>query len=83
MSSQVVSILFRFVKLFRFNTTLFPMLRIARLALFVGFGQDIASLLSHLRFLFSGNRDRGDGHPSSPPTPPDMRVRIRRFGGLS
>jgi len=29
------------------------------------------------------NRHRGDGHPSSPATPPDMRVRIRRFGGLS
>ena len=29
------------------------------------------------------NRDRGDGRPSSPPTRPDMRVRIRRFGGLS
>ena len=29
------------------------------------------------------NRDRGKPHGSSPPTPPDMRVRIRRFGGLS
>ena len=29
------------------------------------------------------NRDRGDSRLSSPPTPPDMRVRIRRFGGLS
>ena len=29
------------------------------------------------------NRDRGEPHGSSPPTPPDMRVRIRRFGGLS
>jgi len=27
--------------------------------------------------------DRGEPHSSSPPTPPDMRVRIRRFGGLS
>jgi hypothetical protein len=27
--------------------------------------------------------DRGKPHGSSPPTPPDMRVRIRRFGGLS
>jgi hypothetical protein len=29
------------------------------------------------------NRHRGTGHPASPATPPDMRVRIRRFGGLS
>ena len=29
------------------------------------------------------NQDRGEPHNSSPPTPPDMRVRIRRFGGLS
>ncbi len=29
------------------------------------------------------NRDRGEPHSSTPPTPPDMRVRIRRFGGLS
>jgi hypothetical protein len=29
------------------------------------------------------NRDRGDGYPASPPTRPDMRVRIRRFGGLN
>ena len=27
--------------------------------------------------------DRGKPQGSSPPTPPDMRVRIRRFGGLS
>ncbi|HEV2965035.1 MAG TPA: hypothetical protein VG649_24640, partial [Candidatus Angelobacter sp.] len=26
-----------------------------------------------------GDRDRGSGHPLSPPTPPYMRVRIRRF----
>jgi protein-tyrosine-phosphatase len=31
----------------------------------------------------SMNRDRGDDRSSSPPTPPHMRVRIRRFGGLS
>jgi hypothetical protein len=36
-----------------------------------------------LLFLGSQNRDRGDGHPSSPPTPPYMRVRIRRFSELS
>jgi hypothetical protein len=34
-------------------------------------------------YCISPNRDRGDGCPSSPPTPPYMRVRIRRFGGLS
>ncbi len=29
------------------------------------------------------DRDRGEPHGSSPPTPPYVRVRIRRFGGLS
>src|SRR5258708_39439958 len=29
------------------------------------------------------NRDRGEPHGSSPPTPPYVRVRIRRFAGLS
>jgi hypothetical protein len=29
------------------------------------------------------NRHRGRGYPRAPATPPDMRVRIRRFGGLS
>jgi hypothetical protein len=29
------------------------------------------------------NRDRGKLCSFAPPTPPDMRVRIRRFGGLS
>jgi hypothetical protein len=29
------------------------------------------------------NWDRGEPHSSFPPTPPDMRVRIRRFGGIS
>src|SRR5215831_19589560 len=29
------------------------------------------------------NRHRGSGRPLSPATPPYMRVRIRRFGGLS
>ena len=28
------------------------------------------------------NRHRGSGHPLSPATPPDMRVRIGRFSGL-
>jgi len=28
------------------------------------------------------NRHRGSGRPLSPATPPDMRVRIRRFRGL-
>ncbi|MGA8622243.1 MAG: hypothetical protein WB660_27445, partial [Candidatus Sulfotelmatobacter sp.] len=32
---------------------------------------------------FVANRHRGTGRPASPATPPDMRVRIRRFGGLS
>ena len=29
------------------------------------------------------DRDRGSGCPPSPPTPPYIRVRIRRFGKLS
>jgi hypothetical protein len=29
------------------------------------------------------NRHRGTGRPASPATPPYMRVRIRRLGGLS
>src|ERR1700740_3704763 len=29
------------------------------------------------------HRDRGKPHSSAPPTPPDMRVPIRRFGGVS
>src|SRR5215211_6288224 len=33
--------------------------------------------------LWLKNRDRGEPHGSAPPTPPDIRVRIRRFGGLS
>jgi hypothetical protein len=33
-----------------------------------------------LRRLF--NRDRGESRDSSPPTPPYIRVRIRRFNGL-
>ena len=28
------------------------------------------------------NRHRGESHLSAPATPPDMRVRIRRFGGI-
>jgi hypothetical protein len=31
----------------------------------------------------SGNRDRGEPRDSSPPTPPYIRVRIRRFDRLS
>jgi hypothetical protein len=30
----------------------------------------------------AGNRDRGESRDSSPPTPPYVRVRIRRFGEL-
>jgi hypothetical protein len=33
--------------------------------------------------IFRSNRHRGTGRPASPATPPYMRVRIRRFGGLS
>jgi hypothetical protein len=29
------------------------------------------------------NRDRGKPYGFAPPTPPDIRVRIRRFGRLS
>ena len=31
----------------------------------------------------NGNRDRGEPHGSTPPTPPCVRVRTRRFGRLS
>jgi len=31
---------------------------------------------------YKSNRHRGAGRPPSPATRPDMRVRIRRFGGL-
>src|ERR1700722_5493549 len=30
----------------------------------------------------AAHRDRGESHLSAPPTPPDMRVRIRRFGRI-
>ncbi|MGA2949595.1 MAG: hypothetical protein ABSD86_19815, partial [Candidatus Sulfotelmatobacter sp.] len=53
-------------------------------------------ILQRLKAIFAGtvnsqirargllpNRHRGAGHPASPATPPDMRVRIRRFGGFS
>lgn len=33
--------------------------------------------------LYSRNRDRGNSHPFGPPTPPNMRIRIRQLGGLS
>jgi len=33
-------------------------------------------------FAISLNRDRGQPRGCAPPTPPDVRVRIRRFGGL-
>ena len=33
--------------------------------------------------LVKENRDRRKPRGFAPPTPPDMRVRIRRFGGLS
>jgi hypothetical protein len=34
-------------------------------------------------YIAKTNRHRGESHLSSPATPPDKRVRIRRFGGLS
>ena len=37
----------------------------------------------HAVVLAAVNRDRGEPRGSSPPTPPYIRVRIRRFGGLS
>jgi hypothetical protein len=37
--------------------------------------QDVEQCSAH-------HRDRGESHLSSPPTPPDMRVRIRRFDEL-
>jgi hypothetical protein len=33
--------------------------------------------------LTQSDRDRGSGYPLAPPTPPCVRVRTRRFGGLS
>jgi hypothetical protein len=48
-----------------------------------GFSPRARSLLCQHDCDLGQNRDRGDSHLSSPPTPPDMRVRIRRFGGLS
>jgi len=33
--------------------------------------------------LCAANRDRGEPRGSTPPTPPDMRVRVRRFSDLS
>src|SRR5208337_468839 len=46
--------------------------------------QDVKrTFTSKLSNMLGTQRHRGDGHPSSPATPPDMRVRIRRFGGLS
>ena len=38
---------------------------------------------SHAGCLYSQNRDRGNSKLFAPPTPPDMRIRIRRLGGLS
>jgi len=39
-------------------------------------GAFLANTLPHL------NRHRGESHLSSPASPPDMRVRIRRFGRI-
>ncbi|PYT66481.1 MAG: hypothetical protein DMG39_26675 [Acidobacteria bacterium] len=46
-------------------------------------GDRVAAKQSLIPVPFDRNGDRGDGHPSSPPTPPYMRVRIRRFSELS
>jgi hypothetical protein len=35
-----------------------------------------------LSIMHGVHRDRGESRPSSPPTPPDKRVRIRRFDEL-
>src|ERR1700738_3581732 len=37
----------------------------------------------HHRIVGWAKRDRGEPHGPSPPTPPYVRVRIRRFDGLS
>ena len=67
--------LFRRLKGFRRIFSRFDKLDLVFLA-FLHF----ALIVEALRYL---NRDRGESHLSSPPTPPYMRVRIRRFGGLS
>jgi hypothetical protein len=44
--------------------------------------QNFLSIYSNCKYLRT-HRHRGEGHPSRPATPPYVRVRIRRFGGLS
>ena len=39
--------------------------------------------IGRLWAIVQANRDRGEPRGSAPPTPPDIRVRIRRFAGLS
>src|SRR5206468_12646246 len=49
-------------------------------------GPDPESEIPDSHFVRPGmtpNRDRGEPRSSSPPTPPYVRVRIRRFAGLS
>ena len=45
--------------------------------------RDIFDEISNGIGVSSTDRDRGESHNSSPPTPPYVRVRIRRFDGLS
>ena len=50
----------------------------------IGFGiTGIPFCIAPARLTESSNRDRGEPRSSSPPTPPYVRVRIRRFAGLS
>src|SRR5262249_48210112 len=41
-----------------------------------------ALVCAAIHVLRAANRDRGASRDASPPTPPDIRVRIRRFDGL-
>jgi hypothetical protein len=45
--------------------------------------QNVSILPMHSGVSSAIDRDRGKPHGSAPPTPPDMRVRIRRFGEVS
>jgi hypothetical protein len=60
----------------------FPSYRPYRRASLAGSAVDLMEA-SFFRSFDAVNRDRGEPRGSSPPTPPYIRVRIRRFGGLS
>jgi transcriptional regulator with GAF, ATPase, and Fis domain len=47
------------------------------------FVQQFAQRMNKTIEAISSDRDRGSGYPLAPPTPPCVRVRTRRFGGLS